>query len=122
MTPTLRGMVRRAGFSLTAALALWAGSAGADPLPFEGKWIREGEACAGGQATPLVLNAKRLDATGLMSCDFTSVLPGGIAFRVEADCESGGHMGHEFFTFAVLSGRLYWGWDGQSKTFERCAN
>jgi len=94
----------------------------ADSLPFEGRWTKQGETCVAGQPAPLVLTAKRLEARTVMNCDFTSVLPGGISFRVEADCEASGQKGHEFFTFAVLSGRLYWSWGGQTGGFDRCTD
>ena len=55
-----------------------------------------------------------------MTCDFTSVLPGGISFRVEAACDTNGEKGNEFFTFAVMDGRLYWSGAGKTQGFERC--
>jgi hypothetical protein len=109
---------------LFVVILLAARAATADTLPFEGKWARQGEPCtaagAGGDSAPLVITATRLEATGFMTCDLTSVLPGGMSFRVEARCESNGEKGSEFFTFAVLSERLYWSWAGKTGTFERC--
>jgi hypothetical protein len=55
-----------------------------------------------------------------MACEFKSVLPGGISYRVEASCDASGQKSDEFFTFAVLSGRLYWSWGGRTADFDRC--
>ena len=113
---------------LAATLALitvMGGSAFAQTLPFEGKWALRLDKCAAsasptGPGQPIVLTAKRLVAAPFMTCDFTSVLPGGISFRVEAACDTNGEKGNEFFTFAVMDGRLYWSGAGKTQGFERC--
>jgi hypothetical protein len=103
---------------------LGAGHARADTLPFEGKWARQPEACEGapsaGRGVPITITAERLIAPPFMSCEFTSVLPGGISFRIAASCDASGQRSEEFFTFAVLSGRLYWSWGGKTGVFDRC--
>lgn len=108
--------------ALTAVLATVLGTelAAAERLPFEGKWSRRIERCneAGGLLT---ITADRL-VTPVMSCEFRSVLPGGASFRVEAACEALGQKADEFFTFSVLSERLYWSWAERTGTFERCPN
>ncbi len=108
-----------------AFAALFGGSAVAQTLPFEGKWALRADRCAvaAGSTEPgqaIVLTAKRLVAAPFMTCDFTSVLPGGVAFRVDAACDAADQKGHEFFTFAVLGGRLYWSWGDKTQGFERC--
>jgi hypothetical protein len=105
--------------------ALFADGATAQTLPFEGKWALRTDRCAVAAGStepgqPIVLTAQRLVAAPFMTCDFTSVLPGGMSFRVEAACDAGGQKGHEFFTFAVLSGHLYWSWGDKTQSFERC--
>ena len=109
---------------LSLALLLGGGQARADALPFEGKWATRREACAGAQpadgGAPVTITAERLAAPPFMSCAFTSVLPGGTSFRIEASCAAGGQKGDEFFTFAVLAGRLYWSWGGKTGIFDRC--
>jgi len=102
-------------------------AAAADTLPFEGRWATQSQSCASdagstGGTLPITVTASRLEVPPLMVCDFTSVLPGGISFRVEAACEVEGQHGNEFFTFAVLAGRLYWSWGGKTVGFERCAD
>jgi hypothetical protein len=99
----------------------------AQTLPFEGKWALRLETCGNAAGTspagpdaPITLTAKCLVAPPFMTCDFKSVLPGGISFRVEAACEAAGQKGDEFFTFAVLGARLYWSWAGKTQAFERC--
>jgi hypothetical protein len=98
-----------AGLSL---LAVPGTGAAADTLPFEGKWARQGASCGApagaGDGAPIVVTASSLSASPFMTCTFKSVLPGGISYRVEASCDASGEKGEEFFTFAVLSGRLYW--------------
>ncbi len=121
----IRGIGAMPGRVLFAVVLMVAGqAAAADPLPFEGKWSREGDTCngstAGGGAAPIVITAQRLEALPFMTCDFRSVLPGGMSFRVAASCDSNGQKGEEFFTSAVLSERLYWSWGGKTGTFERC--
>jgi len=103
---------------------LVAASAVADTLPFEGRWAAKPEACAkaGSSTIAITLTAGRLAAPPLMDCEFTSVLPGGVSYRVEATCDAAGKRGAEFFTFAVLAGKLYWTWGGRTMTFERCEN
>lgn len=105
--------------SLAIVVALLGSAAGAaEPLPFEGRWALRAESC-GSEAEVTTLTAERLH-TRVMSCRFGSVLPGATAFRVEADCDALGQTGHEFFTFAVLDGKLYWTWAERTGTFERC--
>jgi hypothetical protein len=116
--------MRRFGGALMLA-SLFAGGAVAQTLPFEGKWAVQQDRCALASGSsepgqPITLTAKRLVAAPFMTCDFTSVLPGGVSFRVEAACDAAGQKGAEFFTFAVLSGRLYWSWGGKEQGFERC--
>jgi hypothetical protein len=115
----------RLGIAAFALAALPCAGAAAQTLPFEGKWALQADRCniAPGStqpSQPITLTAKRLVAAPFMSCDFTSVLPGGISFRVEAACDANGEKGHEFFTFAVLNGRLYWSWGDKTQEFERC--
>ena len=115
----------RVGAAAVALGVLCSAGAGAQTLPFEGKWAPRLDRCAAaaaqaGSGPPIILTAKHLDAAPLMSCDFASVLPGGTSFRVEAACDAGGRKGSEFFTFAVLGGRLYWSWGGKTQAFERC--
>jgi hypothetical protein len=95
--------------------------AAAQPLPFEGKWAMKAEWCEAkdGQPPPIRLTARRLDAI-IMTCDFTSVLPGGASHRVEADCVAGKDRGQEFFGFAKLDDRLYWSWDSHTEGYVRC--
>jgi hypothetical protein len=100
----------------------------AEPLPFEGKWALRAEWCQSHpgppseeRPQPIMLTARRL-VTDVMACEFTSVLPGGVSFRVEADCIAGAERGHEFFGFARIGDRLHWSWAGQTGTFVPCAN
>jgi hypothetical protein len=102
-------------------------AAAAEALPFEGKWATHGETCGGGTSstdsgTPITVTASRLEALPFMSCDFKSVLPGGMSYRITASCDASGQKGEEFFTFAVLDKRLYWSWGGKTGIFERCPN
>jgi hypothetical protein len=96
----------------------------AQTLPFVGKWSSYPENCTkdGGvaQGAPVTITADALTAPPLMNCQFASVLPGGASFRVNATCDAQGQTGHEFFTFAVLGGRLYWSWGERTGIFERC--
>ncbi|MBM3548258.1 MAG: hypothetical protein FJX54_15015 [Alphaproteobacteria bacterium] len=105
--------------SLLALLSV--GQAMAQPLPFEGRWAMKLEWCVAkdGQPPPIRLTAKRLDAI-VMTCDFTSVLPGGVSHRVEADCVAGKDRGREFFGFAKLDDRLYWNWGSRTEGYVRC--
>jgi hypothetical protein len=110
--------------NLVLLTVIGTGHAIADTLPFEGKWARTKNACGSGVTgdggAPITLSARRLVAQPLMICEFKSVLPGGISYRVEASCDANGQQGEEFFTFAVLAERLYWSWGGRTATFERC--
>jgi hypothetical protein len=111
-------------FTLTSVFAALLGSsAAAETLPFEGNWATSLERCgksATGPGVPIALTAKRLVVAPFITCDFTSVLPGGMSFRVEAACDAAGQKSHEFFTFAVLAGRLYWSWGEKTQDYERC--
>ena len=109
----------RAHFFLLATL-LPAGTAVAQPLPFEGKWAMKAELCQtrDSQPPPVHLTARRLDSP-FMTCEFNSVLPGGASFRVEAECTAGKDRGHEFFTFAKLGDLLYWSWGTRTEGFVR---
>jgi len=105
--------------------ALIGTGAAAQTLPFEGRWALRLDRCATAASPtepgqPITLSAKRLVAAPFMTCEFTSVLPGGASFRVEATCDGAGEKGDEFCTFAVLDGRLYWSWAGKTQAFERC--
>ena len=71
-----------------SCVALPGSAAHAQTLPFEGKWATAIEKC--GNTTnispmrpgvPIELTAKRLVAAPFMTCDFESVLPGGVSFR-----------------------------------------
>ena len=111
--------------SLVVAAVLGISAAVADPLPFEGTWAKNPEACGSGKpddGARITITANRLVASPFMTCDFTSVLPGGISYRIEASCDANGQKGAEFFTFAVMSERLYWSWAEKTATFERCLN
>jgi hypothetical protein len=110
---------------LTLAAFVFVGSAAAQTLPFEGKWALHLDRCAIAASPtepgqPITLTAKRLVAPPVMTCDFTSVQPGGVSFRVQAACDARGQKGDEFFTFAVLNGRLFWSWGEKTQTFDRC--
>ena len=99
--------------------------AAAEALPFDGKWATDLANCGlaapdGERHAPITISASQLIAPGVMTCDFTSVLPGGMSYRVEATCEAIGQRGIELFTLAVLDGRLYWTWGGKTGTFDRC--
>ncbi len=72
-----------------------------------------------GEPPPVILTRSTLTSP-FMTCTFSSVLPGGVSWRVEADCTDGKAKGHEFFGFAVLSELLHWSWDKQTVTFRRC--
>ena len=111
-------MLRSLVLSLTLTAVLSAGTAAAEMLPFEGNWAQRIDLCVTIDA-PITLTARRL-ASSVMTCEFTSVLPGGMSYRIEAACEALGLRGDEFFTFAVLNGRLYWTWAGETGIFERC--
>src|SRR5260221_12823878 len=113
---------------MLGCLAVWLlpGTLAAQALPFEGKWARRAALCRAdpGQASeenplPIVLTQRRLVAAAMV-CEFTSVLPGGLSFRVEADCLAGDAHGHEFFTFARLGGFLQWSWGGRTESFVSC--
>jgi hypothetical protein len=108
-------------FPFFLATALSAVTAAAQPLPFEGKWAMKAELCQAGegQPPPVHLTARRLDSP-TMSCEFSSVLPGGVSYRVAADCTAGKERGHEFFTFAKLGDLLYWSWGTRTEGFVRC--
>ena len=114
---------------LLAVAAVLNSSAAAQTLPFEGKWASRLEMCVNdaGTSSPaggvlITLTARRL-VSSVMSCEFRSVLPGGMSYRIEASCQAAlGQRGEEFFTFAVLDGRLHWTWAGKTGIFERCPN
>ena len=48
------------------------------------------------------------------------MLPGGVSWRIEAECVDGEEKSHEFFTFAMLDGLMHWSWAGRTVTFHRC--
>lgn len=106
--------------SLLLATALPAGTAAAQPLPFEGKWAMKAELCQArdGQPPPVHLSARQLDSP-FITCEFSSVLPGGASFRIEAECTAGKDRGREFFTFAKLGDLLYWSWGTRTEGFVR---
>ena len=113
---------------LAIAAVLDSSAVAAQTLPFEGKWARRLEFCANGAGTSspaagvlITLTARRL-VSSVMNCEFRSVLPGGMSYRIEASCEALGQRGEEFFTFAVLDGQLHWTWAGKTAIFERYAN
>ena len=97
--------------AFVAALAV---GAAALTLPFEGIWAQQAEDCGKPTATlpvprvPITLTAKRLIVRPFFTCEFRSVLPGGASFRVEATSANGKEKDDEFFTIAVLQGRLIW--------------
>ncbi|MBV9758495.1 MAG: hypothetical protein JO047_15715 [Alphaproteobacteria bacterium] len=112
--------------AIAIVLAATLGGRAAAQLPFEGTWANAREICANtldnapaDARFPVTLTATRLSA-GPFSCGFKSVLPGGASFRVDAACAVGGQNSDEFFTFAVLSGKLYWSWGGRTAVLERC--
>jgi len=106
------------------ALLVGAESGAAQTLPFEGRWTTHVENCSlqppPEAGAPVTITAARLVAPPMMTCDFTSVLPGGMSFRIEATCAALGQIGHEFFTFAVLDQRLHWTWGERTGIFDRC--
>ena len=98
--------------------------AAAQPLSFEGRWAQQSAWCTSlpsGRPAPVVLTRQRL-ASPAMTCDFTSVKPGGVMWRVEADCvvTETKERGSDFFGFAVLDGLLHWSWGDRTVTFHRC--
>ncbi|MBV9862316.1 MAG: hypothetical protein JO267_09235 [Alphaproteobacteria bacterium] len=99
-------------------------AASAQTLPFEGRWATDADRCSPARQAaakaPITITATSLAAPPAMTCNFTSVLPGGASFRVEATCQAMGRTGHEFFTFAVLGERLYWTWGERTGVFDRC--
>ncbi len=119
--------MRRFAFTLVG-LVFWLApdAASAQTLPFEGKWARRAELCAPTSVppseerpAPFTLSALGLTST-IMTCEFTSVLPGGLSFRVEANCIAGTERLREFFIFAVIGEWLHWGWDKGTASFVRC--
>jgi hypothetical protein len=120
-----RAAVARVCAASVALTAMLGAGAVAQTLPFEGKWALRLDRCTAAASPtepgqPITLSAAHLIAAPFMTCDFTSVLPGGSAFRVAATCDGAGRKGDEFFTFAVLDGRLYWSWAEKTQVFERC--
>lgn len=108
------------------AVALLSPPVTAQTLPFEGRWAMQAAWCTStppGQPAPVRLTRQKLDA-GQFTCDFPSVLPGGVMWRVEADCtfktEKGTERGREFFGFSVIDGLLHWSWGDRTETFRRC--
>jgi len=109
--------------SVLAALSL-AAPAAAQPLSFEGRWAQQTAWCTSlppGRPAPVVLTRQRLTSPA-MTCDFTSVKPGGVMWRVEADCvvTETKERGSDFFGFTVLDGLLHWSWGDRTVTFHRC--
>jgi hypothetical protein len=113
--------------ALFAVLALCALPAVAQSLPrdFSGTWALKREWCRPGpdapadQPRPFTLGPGRLKIDD-MTCEFISMLPGGIMWRVEADCTAGTAKGKEFFVFSMMDQNLVWGWDTQTAPFTRC--
>ena len=109
-----------------ALLALSAAPAMAQPYSFEGKWARKPELCDATtpptpeRPAPITLARDGFD-TPFLKCTFSSVLPGGVSWRVEAEClYDGKDKGHEFFTFAMLDNLMHWSWAGRTVTFYPC--
>lgn len=111
-----------------AALAVLAliPPAAAQPLAFEGTWAVELAACKAGNSAldrvPPIVLTKRNVVTHFMTCEFTSVLPGGVSWRVEAECTAtdGKDKAKELFGFALIGELLHWSWDKETATFHRC--
>lgn len=101
-----------------------ASATSAQPLPFEGRWAQQAAWCTAlppGQPAPVSLTRQKLTSPA-MTCDFTSVKPGGVMWRVEADCTITETMerGSDFFGFTVLDDLLHWSWGDRTVTFRRC--
>jgi hypothetical protein len=111
--------------AVLAVLALSAPAA-AQPLPFEGKWAVELDGCKAGASVPdrmrPITLTRRKVTTPFMTCDFTSVKPGGASWRVEAACTATAtkEKGRESFGFALIGDLLHWSWGADTATFRRC--
>ncbi len=114
----------RVSLALTAGLL--ASPVMAQTLSFEGRWAQQVAWCnpasrPADQPAPVVLTRQKLTSP-TMTCDFTSVKPGGVMWRVEADCviAETKERGSDFFGFTVLDGLLHWSWGDRTVTFRRC--
>lgn len=109
---------------LALVLAVIAAPVSAQPLPFEGRWAQQVAWCTSlpqGRPAPVTLTDKKLTSPA-MTCDFTSVLPGFVMWRIEANCTivETKERGSDFFGFTVLDGLLHWSWGDRTVTFHRC--